>query len=203
MRTKPLKVMFDMDGVLADFIGGFTRRGHEMFGTPITHTHEQPTWDGFPGVTREQISAIWNDANGDNYFWSSLESLLTEDEATRLRCLSRHVEMYFCTSRTGMSPKRQTENWLTHRLYLSCPTVVVTSKKGDFANIIGADFSIDDKAGNAVCVAYLSPYTQSYVLDRQYNRFDHTMIGSKVQRVYRVKRYLDAIESALDNGFGK
>lgn len=110
----------------------------------------------------------------------------------RINALQLTHDVYFVTARPGLDVKRQTETWL--RLQgIEDPTVVISSKKGEMAKAIGADFSIEDKAGNAVYVSYQSP-GKSYLVNRPYNQFSHEMLGSKVIRIKEIEQFLIAIE---------
>lgn len=79
--------------------------------------------------------------------------------------------IYFVTSRVGVEPKHQTENWLMDA-GIARPTVIVASRKGMAADLLGATHAIDDKAENAWMVHWLSPKTRIYLLDAPYNRVE-------------------------------
>src|SRR5690242_5772667 len=113
-----MKIVFDVDGVLADFIGGFTAVASDMFpGVPVTRTHEQPSWHGFPGMTDAQIAAVWEHVKRSDSFWLALSPLMTPAEAYRISKLWGH-DVYFCTARVGKEAKAQTEEWLSgHGIY--------------------------------------------------------------------------------------
>jgi 5'(3')-deoxyribonucleotidase len=196
-------VMFDVDGVLAEFIGGFTARAARIFpGVPITYGRDQPSWNGFPGMTKPMISATWDSIRNDPAFWFDLSSLTTYEEEDRIRILCATQDVYFVTARhAGPSAKQQTEMWLQDRIGLQYPTVVLSTKKGEVAKAIGADFCIDDKASNASTVAWLTEdKTKSHLLDRPYNRVDPDFMASSVVRVSSVTEYLNIIEGVSVNG---
>jgi hypothetical protein len=101
--------------------------------------------------------------------------------------------VYFVTARLGKSVKQQTEQWL-QTFGITNPTVLVTTSKADAARVVGATHAIDDKAGNAVAIQYMST-AKSYLLDRPYNRFDNSVVGTKIQRVMTVDEFLCDIEA--------
>lgn len=195
--------MFDCDGVLADFVLNFTRIIHEIDRsfTPY-NTHQQPTWDfKFP---KEVMMEAWKRVAASPSFWEDLPLLATEDEMRRIAELNQEHNLYFVTSRAGAgSAKKQTERWLS-RYGIENPSVIVTPNKGQFAQTVDIDYSIDDKAGNATFVAYATRHqakpTKSYLLNQRYNQFDPAVLGSKTIRVYTVAQFLDQVESdrALD-----
>ena len=189
-------VLFDIDGVLADFVKGFTTLASRMFeGVPITETVNQPKWDGFPGMTDKQIAAVWAEIDTGRPFWSELEPMATEYELERIDQLTSFADVYFTTARRGEGALFQTKAWLHDRAIWN-PNIILVHKKGEVAKALNATFMIDDKAGNAVYAEYHNKDRwdfQSYVLDRPYNRFDAEVIGSKVKRVSTVERYLNDI----------
>ena len=88
--------------------------------------------------------------------------------------------------------------WLEERHIYSPEVIVVPSAatKGNIAVGLNVQYSIDDKAGNAVYVQYHVPGIKSYIIDRKYNQFDAEVLGSKVKRVKAVDEFLDDIEKA-------
>jgi len=194
-----MNVMFDMDGVLADFIKGFTTLAHNLFDTPITDTSGQPRWDGFPGMTDLQMQVTWKHVNESQSFWYELEPLVGKELFARINALQKYHHIYFVTSRTGTDVHTQTMEWLEQQ-GVSNPEVIVLpagSRKGEIAQALQAKTAIDDKAGNAVFMSYLCPKTTSYIINRQYNQFDPSVLGSKVVRIYSVDQYLDRLERSI------
>ncbi len=187
--------MFDIDGVLADWMVAFTRLGHERYGTPIASHHDSTSWDDMHGLTKQQVTSLWDHIKQTPEFWGGVPPMLGAGTFTRIRHLaaSKGHDVYFVTARPGYGAKAATEEWL-RRYCLSHPTVVMSRWKGEAAKAIEADFSIEDKAGNAVYVAYQSPATKSYLIDRPYNQFPPDVLGRRVIRVQTVDEYLDAIQ---------
>jgi uncharacterized HAD superfamily protein len=185
----------DIDGVLADFMYGFTNLAATKFDTLVTRNHEYERWDETPGLTREQIQWTWAQIAQSYTFWIALNPLVLKSTFFKLSRLSERADIYYATARTGKHVKWQTETWLRGWDVLN-PTVLVTGRKGEVAAALGATHLIDDKAGNALCAYYLCPGLKSYILDRPYNRFDHTIVGSGVKRVATVEDFLTDVEAA-------
>lgn len=181
-------IMFDVDGVLAGFLGGYARLWTTVHQRPFDY-NSHTTWDDYWDKN------VWGEIRRSSTFWLTLEGLVDVLVWSRIDTLIRHHNTYFVTNRVGPNPKQQTEQWL-RRHVSSSPTVVVTGKKGEFARAVGADYAIDDKAGNAVFMQYHSPKTKSYLLDTPFNRFDHAVLGAKVVRVATVDTFLDQVEAA-------
>ena len=192
-----MNIMFDMDGCLADFICGFTTLAAAMFGCPITTTHEQPKWDGFPGMSALQVNLVWKRVRTMSDFWQRLGSLVGDETFERISQLQDEHRVHFVTSRQGVVTYEQTISWLEERGILSPEVLVVptAASKGHAAAAIHAEWAIDDKAGNAVYVAYHVPGIKSYIVNRKYNQFDPEVIGSKVKRVGQVGDFLSDIEN--------
>lgn len=191
-------VQFDIDGVLADFVKGFVRYGQQLGlldGLKILSESDTTnlTYGTHSVVGASASQHVWENLLLSRWFWSELPAAVPVDTFGRINDLQRTHTVYFTTNRMGQSPKQQTEAWL-----ITCgiqrPTVILTARKGEAALALGSTHSIEDKAGNAVYIAYASPKTSSYLLNRLYNRFDHDVLGSKVTRVETVDQFLDDIE---------
>jgi nicotinamidase-related amidase len=190
-------IVCDVDGVLADFSLGYTALAHEWYGTPRVGTKDRQSWDLLPGLTATQDYALWYAIRTDGKFWEQLPALCPADVFRRLQALQDDAAVYFATNRPGCTAKQQTERWL--RAYgITNPTVIITGYKADFCRVVTADYAIDDKAGNAVAIQYGST-AQSYILDRLYNRFDSTVLGTRVKRVTTIEEFLTAIEDERGN----
>lgn len=198
---KPLKIIFDVDGVFADFILGFNTRAKEM-GLPVeaTRSRDHQAWDVFPGLEPSQAALVWKTIeNPGDAFWLGLECMPPQETLARIRTLALKdgVEVYFVSHRRTYSALRQTRDWIRMKVGVA-PNVVLSSNKGLMAQAIEADFLIDDKAGNVVFTKYASPKTGAYILDRPYNQFPGT-IGTKVKRVANLDEFLDDVEAECDN----
>lgn len=190
-----MKIMCDIDGVLADFIRGFASAARQFIDPTVpAHTDATvPFWDVQRIMPPPVAQATWDYVNASETFWQGLPPLLSAHESQRLRELCECEQVYFVTSRRGVRVKQQTEQWLRSQLAIDRPTVLVTARKGEIARALGADFALDDKAGNAVYTAYESPSTISCLIDRPYNAFDHDVLGNRVRRVRTVTEFLNLV----------
>ena len=180
--------IFDVDGVLANFRHGYNKVCAERFGTPMEY--EVVQWDtNPPGLTREQEATAWLHIQKTPAWWVSLDPLISQDTFHKIDELVDYHDVYFVTNRYGPFVKRQTEDWLKH-FGIWRPTVIISKDKGDVAHALRADVLIDDKAGNVVAVQYLSRKTKPFILDAPYNRWDSTVVGTKVVRVSSVEEFL-------------
>jgi phosphoglycolate phosphatase-like HAD superfamily hydrolase len=190
-------VLFDLDGVLADFTLGHRRIANAEFGLPVYNTTDRPhsSWDD-PDINREQENKIWQIIKDPaSAFWLSLEPLVTPETFDRINRLQEKAHVYFVTTRVGATCKLQSSLWLElHGVEL--PSVIVTSNKGRIADILEADFAIDDKPDNVIDL-YNSGYGSGvYVIDRPWNqkmRSPFDLEGPK--RVRTVDEFIDKFEA--------
>lgn len=184
--------MFDIDGVLAEWMGSFTKIAHEWWDTPITQHADNPCWDNLPGMTKLQENSVWDHVKQSKTFWLDVQPMISSQDFARINLLGYSERVYFVTARPGFMVKQQTERWLRRQGVVD-PTVIISKFKGEMAKALEADYSIEDKAGNAVYISYQSPKTVSYLIDRPYNHFDPEVMGSRVKRIKTVSEYLDAV----------
>jgi len=190
-------VMFDVDGVLADFVRGFRTLLRDELGCSVrVYGHaETDTWD-IVDVPASVVAEGWTRVKTCDTFWYRLPPLVDSATFRRIDALAREANVYFVTNRPGPAASLQTVAWLEDRGVTS-PQVIVTARKGDTAYGLGATHAIDDKAGNAVYISYHTDgATRSYLVDRPYNRFDAQVLGSQVVRVPSVDAFLAAVEDA-------
>jgi len=175
-------VMFDVDGVLADFLTAY-RAQEQKFGMKVTF---EPRWNAYWN------DEVWAAIKTIPDWWIKVPAIPDMPTFLRIADLTYAHDLYFVTNRTGVDVKTQTERWLRMRGVLQ-PTVIISKKKGEMAAAIGADFAIDDKAGNALYTAWHSPKTKSFILDAPWNQFDHDVAGGGVTRVKTVDQFLDEV----------
>jgi hypothetical protein len=189
-------VIFDVDGVLADFTAGFTALASLMFPEfPVSRSVDQPTYH-WEGLTKKQVNEVWRTIDGLSSFWFDLPPLVDEDTFSCIYGFTSNIPVYFVTARPD-SAKIETEGWLMKQGILR-PTVITTKRKGEFAKAVGAGFCIEDKPSNASMVAWLTDgETKSYLLDRPYNRVSTELLASDVTRIYTVNEYLEAISGTV------
>lgn len=106
---------FDIDGVLADFTGGFRGLANEMFGVPEDVDAEQTTWRP-QELTRKQYDAAWDYIKAHPEFWSELSPLITEQERQALAELNARYTVVYVTARHNRPEiVAATKDWLTRQ----------------------------------------------------------------------------------------
>ena len=191
-------IIFDIDGVFADFTLGFTELGHVAYGTSKLHTHEQKFWEDFGGMTKEQIAALWTLIDTNPAWWGTLPEMPHEPMmVTRIHEFSRRAPLYFVTSRKDHTGQvaRITRDWLARRWAIWSPNVICSSHKGDLAKALNAGYLIDDKVGNVLYTTWATDgRTKAYLMDRPCNQLDSRGIGSSPPlRVKTLEEFLDIV----------
>jgi len=207
-------IVFDIDGVLADFIAGFMRVAKEVVGRDLpyvdTLTHEH--WDSFPGLTDAEVAGTWKYISTyiGYEFWTTLSPLATRDEFLGIASLmppdffgglsGYGHRVYFATNRQTPGAQAATASWLlynsTSRVVGAHPHVVITKRKGEFCRVVDADYYIDDKSENVDCAIWMTDKkVKAFVIDRIYNRGVYAPHSSSAKRVSSITEFLEEVRN--------
>jgi hypothetical protein len=155
---RPLRVAFDMDGVIADLKSALVRQSAALFG--------EAAGAGQTGLTKSRRRRLWNSAQSTENFWETLDE--TEPGGvSRLAALvaERRWETIFLTTRpetAGDGAQVQTQRWLAARGF-PCPSVfVVRRSRGVIAAALELDVVVDDRPEN--CLDVVSDSTARAIL---------------------------------------
>lgn len=163
----PLRIGFDMDGVLANFEQAFHEVDVRLFGPgpglgagrPETEEDKQAVLEREEGqAAREQRrrDLIWRAIRSTPDFWSSLKP--TEEGAVRRihELMMRHRwEVFFITQRPkteGDTVQRQTQQWLVDQGFDLPSVVVISGSRGAAAAALRLDYHVDDSPQNCLDV---------------------------------------------------
>lgn len=171
----PLRIGFDMDGVIADFALAY--RGVEMrlFGQAsspadapeVQAAAEDAAVEAPPATAaaaevdiheqRRRRDAIWAAIHETRDFWTSLAPLDPQAVPRIHEMMLRHQwEVFFITQRpstAGETVQRQTQRWL-HRHGFDLPSVlVIAGSRGGAAAAVRLDYHVDDSPQNCMDVA--------------------------------------------------
>jgi hypothetical protein len=167
----PVRIGFDMDGVLADFAGAFTEVEHKLFGQSASIKPESPEVEAeqeeesagrpadgqTPREQRRRRDAIWSAIHNTPDFWTTLKPLdpgaVARIHASMLRL---GWEVFFITQRpatTGQTVQRQTQAWLREQGFDMPSVLVISGSRGAAAGAMRLNYHVDDSPQNCLDVA--------------------------------------------------
>jgi hypothetical protein len=178
----PLRIAFDLDGVLADMESELVRQSEILFGEPMTRRLQQraadagnaTTGDAAPAaaeldpvpdaalpiaqlnMTSRQERRLWRHVEAIENFWEGL-SELEPGVIRRLSALAseRRCEIIFLTKRpetAGATAQVQTQRWLESKGFTLPSVFVVQRSRGRIAAALGLDIVVDDRPENCLDV---------------------------------------------------
>jgi len=178
----PLRIAFDLDGVLADMESELVRQSEILFGEPMTRQLQQRAAEaeGAPGdappapdgsdpipdaaeppvaqldMTPRQQRRLWRHVESIENFWEGLAEL-EPGVIGRLAALARdrRWEIIFLTKRpetAGATAQVQTQRWLESKGFALPSVFVVQRSRGRIASALGLDIVVDDRPENCLDV---------------------------------------------------
>jgi len=167
----PLRIGFDMDGVLADFSSAFHEVEVRLFGRGRPIRPELPeeaegkqsgrSATGNPGAGNADDSgrrsdAIWNAIRSTPGFWTTLKPLdPTAVRRIRDQMIRHRWEVFFITQRpetAGETVQRQTQRWLLAQGFDVPSVLVIGGSRGAAAKALRLDYHVDDSPQNCLDV---------------------------------------------------
>jgi uncharacterized HAD superfamily protein len=168
-RGAKLNVGIDIDGVLANFWGEFTRLGNEMYGLPHQENNKEvQNYSMHDWAGPEQINNIWQRFLQNGHY-QNLE-ILDGAGAQRVRDLSENLDAtvtYITARQNNRDVRRDTYNWMNQRGFRG--NIIHDSNKARACNRFSIDMYLDDHDKNVYDVVVNSP-ADAYVLDARHNR---------------------------------
>jgi hypothetical protein len=177
----PLRIAFDLDGVLADMESELVRQSEGLFGEAVP----QRTRDGAdagtsaadPGepaagspdaapdfgapairlnMTSRQQRRLWRHVETIENFWEGLDEL-EPGAIQRLAAMAidRRWEIIFLTKRPdtkGATAQVQSQRWLEAKGFMLPSVFVVQGSRGRIASALGLDIVVDDRPENCLDV---------------------------------------------------
>jgi hypothetical protein len=170
----PLRIGFDLDGVLADMDGALAHHATTLFGDRVAS--QAPAAAGPPApdeggdgepqgemspfstlqLSARQESKLWRHVRGIDGFWESLKEI-EPGIVARLAALaaSRRWDIIFLTKRpesAGLTAQTQSQRWL-QKLGFPLPSVyVVQGSRGRIAAALDLEVVVDDRPENCLDV---------------------------------------------------
>lgn len=164
----PLRIGFDLDGVLADFASAFHAVETRLFGTGASSAPDEPGDEedrqsvpqgsgSTPSAGRSRTrEAIWRQIASTEDFWTTLQP--TDPSAVRRihdLMLRHRWEVFFITQRPatrGDTVQRQTQRWLVAQGFELPSVLVIAGSRGAAAGALRLDYLVDDSATNCLDV---------------------------------------------------
>lgn len=198
-------VGIDVDGVLANFNLAYSILAERMWGNDLGRRTTDPdlwppcwSYERVYGLEDAQVGELWKAINQSVNFWSELDILQSPQTLQRVYSLSNRadVDLYFITSRTGATAKKQTEDWLEFRVGVRNPTVLISSDKGAVAQGLRLTHFLDDKTENCVEVKVARrKKCEVFCLAAPYNKDSHfTMKSIGIHVVQKVEEFVESTE---------
>ncbi len=170
-------LVFDVDGVLADFCYGFSELAIRRFHQPLMAPYSsggQPDWNWgeYPGIPIHVIDSMWAFIQESEIFWRDLLPLVPRGEIKDMKATCQPFDVIYMTARPGDTAKQQTEGWLVDYGFPAGRVIIQTDKpKGCLqlqeagATVVGI---LDDRPG--VVVDLYEDGWPVTIRDAQYNR---------------------------------
>ena len=191
-------IVFDVDGVLADFSKTFTALGAQIFKTPQVSDLTQVTWEYTDLMSAEQRTWVWKVLRETPEWWTTFSPLVSPEDFLRIEFLTVHNEVYFVTNRFSnrRPPGEQTLTWLKCQ-GISDPRVIVSSRKGEIARAVKADYVLEDNWSNACAIHWMAEGCRTFLIKRGYNEEARKVIPEGITVVESVGEFLDQIEEGI------
>jgi hypothetical protein len=177
----PIRIGFDMDGVVADFATAYRDVERRLFGRGAQGRPDEPekeeesqeqrqaraalehlppagvAADPLPSHDlRRRRDAVWKEIQATVDFWTTLQAL-EKDAVRRIHTLMlrHHWEVFFLTQRpatAGDTVQRQSQRWLVKQGFDLPSVLVIGGSRGAAAAALRLSYHVDDNPQNCIDV---------------------------------------------------
>jgi hypothetical protein len=191
-----MKIGFDVDGVLADFIKAFGDIARNVYGRKRIPENFVPTdWNFGNLLTKEELAETWKEVENTKDYWYNVPPI-TKSKSLAYWLDQCDADIWFITARTpsnGRSVAKQTKAWLFEKqgidssMYAGIIPVIHSKDKKAIISGMELDFFIDDHGPTVEALDTL-PHLKACLLDAPWNQ------DAKVKtRVKTINDYLSII----------
>ena len=161
----PLRIGFDLDGVLADFAGAYRAIDERLHGPapgaarpgdPEDEAKTEEDGRRPPVNPRRRKDVVWRTIAATPDFWTTLKPIDPNGVAHIHELMLRHGwEVFFITQRprtAGDTVQRQSQRWLAQQGFDLPSVLVVPASRGAAAAALSLDYHVDDSPKNCIDV---------------------------------------------------
>ena len=219
-RVPPLRIGFDLDGVIADFGSAFRDVERRLFGPEAAVAPEPPELEAereeraapnvpaavrSPSEQRRRRDAIWQAIHETPDFWTTLKPLDPAAVPRIHEMMLRHGwEVFFITQRpstAGDTVQRQTQRWLRDQGFDLPSVLVITGSRGRAAEAVRLNYHVDDSPQNCLDVAADARAKPILILQDRNERAEKGARRLRISVTRSVGEALDILERvSLANG---
>jgi hypothetical protein len=191
-----MRLIIDLDGVLVDFNTGFAKLLHKI--NPQVKMDYMDSvfpacwgWPHYYGYSVEDERRAWQEVTTNGVFWGALFPYETayKDLVLLYELQNKKNEIYFVTSRPGITAKKQTEEWLYGHGFPGATVIICESnRKAQLAAAIQADVMVEDRPETLMDLPLT---TKARMICRPYNISYVNYFGGKAFK--SVREALDGI----------
>jgi hypothetical protein len=189
-----IRVGFDVDGVIANF--------NKTFRETAAHIEGGAGQDASNSAARplgaEAMKRVWDHISRTPQWWLQLEAYEADQIERMYRTSREHRwEVYFMTTRpssAGETTQFQTQWWLESHRFPMPAVLTVPGSRGDAANTLKLDITVDDRLTNCVDIIAASRSKAILVLRREDQTVRDQALARGIGVVTTLAAAIDAVE---------
>lgn len=189
-----IRVGFDVDGVLANFNKTFRETAAKLEGG----SGHEPSNTAGRAPNTEALKRVWDHISRTPQWWLQLEPYEPEQIERMYRTSrERRWEVYFMTTRpssAGETTQFQTQWWLESHRFPMPAVLTVPGSRGDAANALKLDITVDDRLTNCVDIIAASRSKAVLVLRHDDTTVRDQALARGVGVVSTLAAAIDAVE---------